>query len=403
MTHDPMQSNNNDPDVMSAQPGNIRLVRDSWMQKTCTYSSITAFRAAWARQGLPVAHTEVHEERVSMPNGGFRDESKVTNWLSVAACRNFIHGNPLTLPVQRDALVAALLRLVGESDSVVAAPALEKIQQGAPLPKYVSMDMRMLLFRDMKELVSAMEAPYDSRRIKLFVALVSDLFGIQLPETRRTVGAMAGDEGREACTDYEALLHEVTDEKGSSAGRHVPTLPLPADAPAEYIPRTVPPMQDAPTDTEGSRLNPGQVPVDPHNAAVVPRVDVTGTFTAKEAGLQLRAELDAYRALGRKSPPKPVEDGTYGNLFANVMRELKLHPHRAKDYVPEDKDYSAWCAVAVAKQATLNNGEEGEKSIPMVRFKKAAIDAVRQHISLVCSSSTLHNLPGQVVTCISQT
>lgn len=361
--------------------GDSTYVRDTAVFPRTAYSTMYNFRIAWSQRGF--AHqSEVVEALEPMPNGGTRTARHVRWWLSTENIRAFANTFPSDSKDRED--------LLNFLDEVKTAQEGYTVAHGArsnaaPAPTGVA------IFEAMMPLILESEyACKPGERLGVALALASDLFGISFPNTSRVLGLQTIP-GPSKVKDTEKevldkLLNPATGVPPAMAAavangflQETDALRAQKDiAPRAKEGKTV----EVPRPGTGSALNPGEIPVNPHNAAVVPRVDVTGTFTAKEAGLKLRSALDMYRAHGRKTPPKPIEDSTYGNLFADIMRKLQLHPHAAKGYTPPaDVNFDRWCTIAVTKQATLRDGVEGEKVIPMVRFKGAAIDAVRNFLN----------------------
>lgn len=340
--------------------GTDTYVRDVAVFPRTGYSTMYNFRTAWGQRGF--AHqSEVVEALEPMPNGGTRTARHVRWWLSMENIRAFANTFPSDSK-DRENLLNFLdeVKSLQEGDIVTYSVR----SSATPAPDGVA------IFEAMMPLILESEyACKPGERLGVALALASDLFGISFPNTRNALGLRAIPSSNKD-TEEEVL------DKLLNPATGVP--PAVDSAQRAKKGETV----DVPRPGTGSALNPGEIPVNPHNAAVVPRVDVTGTFTAKEAGLQLRSALDVYRAHGRKTPPKAIEDSTYGNLFADIMRKLQLHPHAAKGYTPPaDVNFDRWCTIAETKQATLRDGVEGEKVIPMVRFKAAAIDAVRNFLN----------------------
>jgi len=131
--------------------------------------------------------------------------------------------------------------------------------------------------------------------------------------------------------------------------------------------------------------------------AEVPVTDVTGYMTAKDAGVQLKDKLKQlrvhrHRAAGKKGDPSELTDKGYGDMFADLMREMRLHPLPSKDYTPtrEEVLYALNGKYAMVREMTdvvMKDGQQVSKVRPHAMFGYNAVVAVERLIARECAAT----------------
>lgn len=135
--------------------------------------------------------------------------------------------------------------------------------------------------------------------------------------------------------------------------------------------------------------------IDPTKETAIALKDVTSYMTAKDAGVQLKTKLNALREKrcvdkGKKLPVGSLSDKGCGDMFADLVRELGLHPLSSKGYEPTANDLrvaSRYTTINYLTDATVDHGVQVVKKRPHAMFNQHCVDLVEKSIDAALNAT----------------